>query len=238
MKRFYVLILSLVLIMTTNVFAYRWVENDGVWSVVNEDTNEMLKSKILDTGDGVYYLDKDGKMVIGWWQNPNTKKSYFFDNDIDRKYGQMVFGLHMIDGYYHYFGDDGSLQTSGVINKYVKVYEDYYADYKGYLYRNDELMRDVSIARSEYYTNPVYYTNPLLNNYYLANYDNSTKIEETTKSNINDDLANTEQLESFDGTVILGGTDYTINEYGKIIAPDKSSEIQPEEKYGPSVINY
>ena len=32
-------------------------------------------------------------------------------------------------------------------------------------------MRDVSEAKSEYYTDPIYYSQPTLNNYFLANFD-------------------------------------------------------------------
>ncbi|MBO6119911.1 MAG: hypothetical protein J6P02_05545 [Lachnospiraceae bacterium] len=232
-----VLALSLILAMvfTANVFAYRWIEEGNDWYVLNEDSGEYLKSKLLDVGDNVYYLDKDGKLVTGWWKNPTTKKYYFFDNKIDRNYGGMVFGLHMIDGYYYFFGDDGSLQTSDAKGTYKKVYQEYYADSDGYLYYDNTLMRDVSIAKSEFYTNPAYYTNVNLNNYYLANFDKvgtAKELDTETKSEINASQAN-EAGKKTSASTTTGGTYYDVDENGRIHTYNDVFETSEAEKYGP-----
>ena len=79
-KRVISLVACLVLIMTSSVFAYRWVESNDDWYVLDESTGEYLKGMLLDTGDNVYYLNQEGKLVIGWWVNQKTEKIYFFSN--------------------------------------------------------------------------------------------------------------------------------------------------------------
>ena len=234
-KRALSLIIALILLMTSSVFAYRWVERDNDWYVLNEDSGEYLKSLLLDVGDNVYYLNPEGKLITGWWRNPNTKKYYFFDNKVDRNYGGMVFGLHMIDGYYYYFGDDGSLQTSDEKGSYKKVYQEYYADNEGYLYYDNVLMRDTSIAKSEFYTNVLYYTNVNLNNYYLANFDTvgtAKDIAGEEKSEINMTHAAKESKKS-SGSNTSGGTNYSVDDEGRIQLHDPIPETSMAEKYGP-----
>ena len=182
MKRIISLVLVAVLVLSTNAFAYKWEKRNGNWYVLNDSSGEYLKFTLLDTNNNVYFLDDTGKMITGWYVNKKNNKQYFFDNNDKRSLGAMVFGLHMIDGYYYYFGDDGSLQTAPTKGEYKKVFQDYYADVDGYLYQNNILMRDTSIIKSEYYTNNLYYNNINLNNYYLANYDEGSigKREKST----------------------------------------------------------
>lgn len=237
-KRILALVIGLMMILSTSVFAYRWVESGSDWYVLNEDSGQYLKGMLLDVGDNVYYLDGEGKLVTGWWKNPTTKKYYFFDNKLDRNYGGMVFGLHMIDGYYYYFGDDGSLQTSEKAGMYKKVYQEYYADYDGYLYYDNVLMRDTSIAKSEFYTNPIYYSNPNLNNYYLANHDQigqAKELDRNTKSEVNVSNASKEITKSVASNT-SGGVNYDVDEYGRVHVHDSVQETQPAEKYGPMII--
>ena len=234
-KRILALVMCLMMLFTTNVFAYRWVEYGTDWYVLNEDSGEYLKGLLLDVGDNVYYLDAEGKLVTGWWRNPTTKKCYFFDNKLDRNYGGMIFGLHMIDGYYYYFGDDGALQTSGEKDGFKKVYQEYYADKDGYLYYDNTLMRDTSIAKSEFYTNPLYYTNVNLNNYYLANFDKVGGVSDIVgeeKSEINMAHAAKEATKT-SGSNTSGGTNYSVDDEGRIHLYDNTFETQAAEKYGP-----
>lgn len=237
-KKILALVIVLMMVLTTNAFAYRWVESGSDWYVVDEGSGQYLKGMLLDVGDNVYYLDGEGKLVTGWWKNSKTKKYYFFDNKIDRNYGGMIFGLHMIDGYYYYFGDDGSLQTSEKAGMYRKVYQEYYADHDGYLYYDNVLMRDTSIAKSEFYTNPIYYSNPNLNNYYLAYHDQvgqAKELDRNTKSEINVSNAAKEITKSVASNT-SGGVNYDVDEYGRVHVHDSVQETQPAEKYGPMII--
>ena len=234
-KRILALVLTLMMIMTTNVFAHRWVQYGTDWYVLNEDSGEYLKGILLDVGDNVYYLDGEGKLVTGWWRNPNTKKYYFFDNKVDRNYGGMVFGLHMIDGYYYYFGDDGAVSTSDKKGTYKKVYQEFYADSDGYLYYDNVLMRDTSIAKSEFYTNTAYYTNVNLNNYYLANFDQPGQARDLAgdeKSEINISHAAKEKTKS-SASATTGGTNYDVDAEGRVHTYGDIVETSPAEKFGP-----
>ena len=238
-KRILALVLGLILALSTNVFAYRWVESGEDWFVLNEDTGEYLKGMLLDVGDNVYYLDAEGKLITGWWRNPKTNKYYFFDNKLDRNYGGMVFGLHMIDGYYYYFGDDGSVQTSDKEGTYKKVYQEYYADKNGFLYFDNELMRDTSIAKSEFYTDQAYYANTNYNNYYLANYGKAITVVElagAVKSEVNLSKANVDSKKSIASNT-SGGTDYSIDTYGVVHTNGDTFETKEAEKYGPMNTN-
>lgn len=235
-RRIITFVIVLSMIFQTTAFAYRWEEKDGDWYVLNTTNNEYLKGTLLDVGNNVFYLGSDGKLVTGWWQNLKTQKYYFFDNKKDRNLGGMVFGLHMIDGYYYYFGDDGSLQTSSVKGELKKVYKDYFADYEGYLYKDDKLMRDTSILRSEYYTDTAYYENILLNNYFLAHHDNKAKIKKdeiAKKSGINTDLATKDNKKTSDTHKTSGGVNYDVDDMGRIVLHDAEFETRPAEKYGP-----
>ena len=234
-KRILALVLTLMMIMTTNVFAHRWVQYGIDWYVLNEDSGEYLKGILLDVGDNVYYLDGEGKLVTGWWRNPNTKKYYFFDNKVDRNYGGMVFGLHMIDGYYYYFGDDGAVSTSDKKGTYKKVYQEFYADSDGYLYYDNVLMRDTSIAKSEFYTNPAYYTNVNLNNYYLANFDQPGQARDLAgdeKSEVNISQASKEKTKT-SASATTGGTNYDVDAEGRVHTYGDIFETSPAEKFGP-----
>ena len=237
-RRIIALVLVFVMALSMNVFAYRWQERDGHWYVLDEQTGERIKSTLLDTGDGVYYLDGAGELVTGWFLNKKTNKYYFFDNNAKRNLGAMVFGLHMVDGYYYYFGDDGSLQTAYDSVEYRKVFQDYFADVDGYLYKDEKLMRDTSIIRSEYYTNALYYDNINLNNYYLANHDQGS-IEKRNhvirNSSSNGSMIVSETKKSSDAHLTSGGTSYYVDEWGNVQGADISYETRPAEKYGPMV---
>ena len=235
-KRIIILATVLSIALQLTAFAYRWEEKNGDWYVLNTSKNEYLKGTLLDVGDNVYYLDTDGKLVTGWWKNLKSQKYYFFDNKKDRNLGGMVFGLHMIDGYYYYFGSDGSLQTSSERGELRKVFDDYYADYDGCLYKDGILQRDTSILRSEYYTDTGYYDNILLNNYFLANYDSKTKINKediAKRSGINTDSATSENKKSADSHKTSGGTNYEVDDFGHIVVYGDEFETRPQEKYGP-----
>ena len=235
-------IIALVLIMafalSTSVYAYRWQEMNGNWYVINETTGEIIKNTLIDTNNHVYCLDQSGKMITSWYKNPTTNKYFFFDNNPARELGAMVFGLHMIDGYYYYFGDDGSLQTSGVKGELKKVFQDYYADMDGYLYQNGALMRDTSVIRSESYTNPAYYTNPNFNNFYLATYDEKSIAKRETvilDSSVDARVIAGGSQKSADTHKTDGGTDYYIDEWGQARGVEVTYETRPAEKYGPMI---
>lgn len=238
-KKIIALALIIAVVFSTNVFAYRWVKADNDWYVYDDATGEKLSNILLDTGDNVYYLDDTGKMVVGWWKNPATKKIYFFDNNVDRSYGGMVFGLHMIDGYYRYFGDDGSLQTSGEPMGFRKVYLDFWADYVGNLYFNNELLRDESVDKSEYYTKTEYYTNSNLNNFYLAKYDVISVLpDDLIAGNGNNsttiDTTNNSDKVKTSASTTAGGTDYYVDREGHVTVPDHTGTIGQFEIYGPA----
>lgn len=241
MKKILALALVLAFAFQTSAFALSWVDYENAWYVLDELTGEYLKGVIVDTGDNVYYLDDEGKMVVGWWRNPKTNKYYFFSNKDNKDYGGMLFGLHMIDGYYRYFNDDGSLATSDKKGDYKRVYKECYADSNGLLYTNNELMRDVTIAKSEYYSNNVYYKNVDLNNYYLAKHDTSFSLFEIDHSK--DDTrsayqqggeagATKERVKS--GTDTSGGVNYIVDERGSIHLIESELQLSDLERIGPS----
>ena len=240
MKKILALGLVLVMAFSTSTFALSWVMNDNSWYVLDEDAGEYLKGVIVDTGHNVYYLDDEGRMVVGWWRNPKTNKYYFFSNKDDKDYGGMLFGLHMIDGYYRYFNDDGSLATSDIKGDYKNVYKECYADSNGLLYTNNELMRDITIAKSEYYSNDIYYLNNDLNNYYLAYHDTSFRLFEIDHSQDSGAVSqgnrqvgtNTERVKS--GSDTSGGTNYYVDESGKVRLIESELAISDLERIGPS----
>lgn len=237
-RRIIALVLVLSFVLSVNAYAYRWQEMNGNWYVINDTTGELIKNTLIDTNNHVYCLDKDGKMITAWYKNPFTGKYFFFDNNPSRDLGAMVFGLHMIDGYYYYFGDDGSLQTSGSKGELKKVFQDYYADLDGYLYRNGSLMRDTSVIRSEFYTNPEYYTNVNLNNFYLATYDEKSIAKRETvilDSSVDARVIASGSQKSSDTHKTDGGTEYYIDEWGQARGVDVTYETRPAEKYGPMI---
>lgn len=241
MKRLLALVLALVMAFTTSAFALSWVKKDTSWYVLDEAKGEYLKGSVVDTGENVYYLDDEGRMVVGWWRNPKTNKYYFFSNKDNKDYGGMLFGLHMIDGYYRYFNNDGTLATSDKKGDYKKVYKECYADSNGLLYTNNELMRDVTIAKSEYYSNDIYYNNNSLNNYYLSHYDTSFRLFEIdhTKDGAGDVYqqnrqggTNKERVKI--GADTSGGVNYSVDERGTIHLIETETALSDLEKIGPS----
>ncbi len=235
-RRIIVFALVLAFVLSTAVYAYRWEEKNGNWYVINEMTGETIKNTLIDTNNNVYCLDPQGKLITSWYRNPTSGKYYFFDNNAERNLGAMIFGLHMIDGYYYYFGDDGSLKTSGVKGELKKVFQDYYADIDGYLYQNGTLARDTSIIRSEFYTNTEYYKNINLNNYYLANYDKQSipkKESVVIDPSVDERIIAGNSMKSADIHKTDGGTDYYVDEWGNLRGVDVTYETRPAEKYGP-----
>ena len=226
---------------TTSTFALSWVKRENFWYVLDEVAGEYLKGVVVDTGENVYYLDDEGRMVVGWWRNPKTNKYYFFANKDNKDYGGMLFGLHMIDGYYRYFTNDGSLATSDKKGEYKKVYKECYADSNGLLYTNNELMRDVTIGKSEYYSNDIYYHNGDLNNYYLAHHDTTFRLFEIdhTKDNAGgasnqNRQAGTTKERVKSGTDTSGGANYSVDERGSIHLNESQTALSDLEKIGPS----
>lgn len=243
-KRLLSLVTIIVFLFSTTAFAaYQWEQIGNDWYVREGET--FLKSRIVNTGSNVYYLDNEGKMCVGWYMHPDTKKIYFFDNNEERALGTMIFGLHTIDGYYRYFYDDGSLAVAREGEEYSKVYQEFWADAKGNLYFANQLMRDVTIAKSEYYTNIFYYKNESLNNYYLANLDTVSVID--IEKNIGAVMSSNSEGSDIRGTktatqdankskqdkgVAHGGTNYEVID-GKVVVYDKEPETSEFEKYGP-----
>lgn len=242
--------LAFVVMLASQVFAYNysWIEDGIHWRVRDDDTGENLKDILLDVGNNVYYLDGNGNMITGWWRNPETDKVYFFDNNETRNYGGMVFGLHMIDGYYRYFGADGSLAVAEKedSNIYRKVYVDFWADAQGKLYYNNQLLRDTTTNKSEYYTDPAYYTNDYMNNAYLASHGDAYQPigrigkdgKEDRSPEVTDYEAdlNSTGSEKSSASRTSGGTDYTVDAEGHVSVPDHSAQISNEEKYGPKKV--
>ena len=229
-KKVFVLAMIFTFIFAVNVFSYSWIKDADSWYIVDEQSGDFVTNSLVDVGDNVYFLDKEGKMVTGWWRNDDTGKYYFFSNKKDKNYGGMLFGLHVIDGYTHYFNDDGSLATATTEGSYKQVYGEYYADSNGKLYYANVLQRDVSVNKSEYYTDPLYYTVDDLNNFFLANFDMGfhelivVPVENKTNGNV---------IPPKRGTV-SGGTNYTVDKNGVTTVSSENIPYSALEKGGPS----
>ena len=192
---------------------------------------------MFDAGDGVFYLKEDGKMVTGWWKDPKSDSYYFFDNRNLASNGRMIFGLHMIDGFYFYFNQDGKLATSTKLYELEKVVDNYYADYDGYLYSNNNLLRDISLQKSEFYSNPDYYMNPNMNNLELSKIISPTK---TNSVGVNSQVINNNPNggqytdNPYNAVVdVSGGTNYYVDEYGITHLDQKQKPLSDLEIYGP-----
>ena len=237
-KKFFASSVLFICLISSSVFAYKWVQYGDDWYVLNESTNVFLTSVLFDAGSGVYYLKEDGKMVTGWWKDPNNGKYYFFDNRQGSAYGAMIFGLRMIDGFYYYFNTDGSLATSKKLYELEPVYGGYYADYDGYLYANNNLLRDISLEKSEFYTNPAYYYDPNMNNLTLSNIIGQVKTDVNSLANaqvinkaVNEGTNTTNPYNTV--TNVSGGTNYYFDEYGRIRNDEKQKPLSELEMYGP-----
>ena len=133
-----------------------------------DENDDICKNTLYDSGNGTFYFGDNGKMKVGWWENPKDRGVYFFCNKKGPMYGAMVFGLNMIDGYYRFFGQNGKLVRSNNDMR-VDVMGAYTADSQGNLYDKDgNLMRDTSNSKSDFYTDTTYYDNNELNNKTLA----------------------------------------------------------------------
>ena len=233
----------LCVLLSSNAFAYRWVASEGYWYVYDDATSEYLKNSLLDVGDEVYYLKGDGSMAVGWWRNDETGDYYFFSNKDDKDYGGMVFGLHMIDGFFHYFNDNGTLAISDGEGLYKNVYADFWADGDGYLYYSNKILRDTTTAKSEFYTNTLYYREEALNNEYLATRDTSFIPFKVDRISRDDSASSWTKQEAAKrakqnvGKDTSGGTNYWVDEQGKIHVAETVDEMSVAEKYGPMNIN-
>ena len=102
-------------------------------------------------------------------------------------------------------------------------------------------MRDVTIAKSEYYSNEVYYNNNSLNNYYLSHYDTSFRLFEIdhTKDGAGDASqeyrqAGTTKERVKTGADTSGGVNYSVDERGSIHLIETEMALSDLEKIGPS----
>lgn len=244
-KKFFASSVLFICLISSQVFAYKWVQYGDDWYVLNETTNTFLTSILFDAGSGVYYLKEDGRMVTGWWKDPNNGKYYFFDNRQGSSYGAMIFGLRMIDGFYFYFNQDGSLATSDKLYELKKVYNEYYADYDGYLYSDNHIMRDTSLQKSELYSNPIYYNDPNMDNLTISKIVKPSKTDSSFLNNKSQVINNTnaKDEEHTDNpynisTGVSGGTNYYIDENGILRMDYQPPKISDFEIYGPAHENY
>ena len=240
-KKIFASVILFICLLSNAVFAYKWVQYDGSWYVLNETTNVFLSSVLFDAGDGVYYLKEDGRMVTGWWKDPSSGAYYFFDNRNVASNGRMIFGLHMIDGFYHYFLEDGKLATSDKLYELKQVYGNFKADYDGYLYSDDKLLRDISLERSEFYSNTQYYYDANMNNLALSNIvspyksdtSNMAKSQVINEGNYNDGTNTSNPYNAVSN--VAGGTNYYIDEYGRYRSAYVDPKISDFEIYGPAI---
>lgn len=241
-KKLFIGVMVLICFTSNTVFAHQWVKFDNNWYVLNEYTGTFLTDVVFDSGSGVYYIGSDGKMVTGWWKNPGTQKYYYFDNKNEAILGSMLFGLHMIDGYYFYFNNDGTLATSDKLYQLKKVYGDFEADFDGYLYSNGVILRDISIAKSEFYSNAAYYSDPNMNNlvfstlYTTPNKTNASNLANSqiiNQANVSDGTNTTNPYNSVSS--VSGGTNYYVDEYGRVRSDYQDKPISNFEIYGPMI---
>ena len=240
LKKIFASSVLFICLISSSVFAYKWVQYGEDWYVLNETTNVFLTSVLFDAGSGVYYLKEDGKMVTGWWKDTNNGKYYFFDNRQGSSYGSMIFGLRMIDGFYFYFNQDGTLATSEKLYVLKNVYNDYYADYDGYLYSDNHLIRDISLQKSEFYSNPSYYYDPNMTNLALskivspdktnASFLNQSQVLNNSSVDLNSNTDNPYNIVSS----VEGGTNYYVDEYGRVRIDEKQKPLSSLEVLGPA----
>ena len=243
-KKIFASVILFICLLSNVVFAYKWVQFDGYWYVLNETTNTFLTSLLFDTRDGVFYLKEDGKMVTGWWQDPKSQAYYFFDNRNLASNGSMIFGLHMIDGFYFYFNQDGKLATSTKLYELEKVVDDYYADYDGYLYSNNSMLRDISLQKSEFYSNPKYYNDPNMTNLTLSTI--ISPIKTSAGSLANSQVLNSANIKIEANTNnpynsvsnVSGGTNYYVDENGVVRNDEKPKPLSNLEVLGPASGEY
>ena len=119
------------------------------------------------------------------------------------------------------------------------MYGGYYADYDGYLYANNNVLRDISLAKSEFYSNPAYYNDPNMNNLALSNLVGQVNTDVNSLANsqvinsarVSDGANTTNKYNTV--TDISGGTNYYIDEYGRMLNDEKQKPLSDLEVYGP-----
>ena len=87
--------------------AASWKQENGTWKYYDSSDN-LLKSWVK-IGESWYYFDPiTGAMKTGWLLDTNGKW-YFLSTADGASEGQMLKSWQIIDGYYYFFYDDGSL---------------------------------------------------------------------------------------------------------------------------------
>lgn len=84
-----------------------WVEEDGVWYYMNEDTGAMTEESWVKVNNVWYAFDDDGHMLTGW-QEIDGKWYYLKD------WGGMATGWQQVDGVWYYLKGDGAMATGWV----------------------------------------------------------------------------------------------------------------------------
>ena len=84
-----------------------WVEEDGVWYYMNEDTGAMTEESWVKVNNVWYAFDDDGHMLTGW-QEIDGKWYYLKD------WGGMATGWQQVDGKWYYLKGDGAMATGWV----------------------------------------------------------------------------------------------------------------------------
>ena len=84
-----------------------WVEEDGEWYYMNEDTGAMTEESWVKVNNVWYAFDDDGHMLTGW-QEIDGKWYYLKD------WGGMATGWQQVDGVWYYLKGDGAMATGWV----------------------------------------------------------------------------------------------------------------------------
>ncbi|HIT93803.1 MAG TPA: N-acetylmuramoyl-L-alanine amidase family protein [Candidatus Faecivivens stercoripullorum] len=84
-----------------------WVEEDGEWYYMNEDTGAMTEESWVKVNNVWYAFDDDGHMLTGW-QEIDGKWYYLKDC------GGMATGWQQVDGKWYYLKGDGAMATGWV----------------------------------------------------------------------------------------------------------------------------
>lgn len=92
--------------------AASWKQENGTWKYYDSSDN-LLKSWVK-IGESWYYFDPiTGAMKTGWLLDTNGKW-YFLSTADGASEGQMLKSWQIIDGYYYFFYDDGSLAVDTI----------------------------------------------------------------------------------------------------------------------------
>ena len=71
-----------------------------------DGTTGVLQTGFFQVGKAWYYFHEDRTPMTGWWENPDTGKTYYFNAN-----GQAVTGWQTISGGRYYFDANGVMQT-------------------------------------------------------------------------------------------------------------------------------